>query len=167
MSTTTTTTNPLRPTHRALIQTTYATAPTVQTIPTPHPHPGAITLHVLTANLISYIRDIYNGTRHYPYPTPLTLGTSALCRVAAVPHDATHLKPGMLVVYDSLIRSRDNPRDLFLHAIYDGDSEGSKALFRDVWRDGSFAEYVRVPLENVYALAAGRWRGGNEQGGLG
>ena len=113
------------------------------------------------------MRDIYNGNRKYPYPTPLTLGSNALARVAGVPNDATYLKPGMLVLYDCTIRSRDKPDHIFLSAIYDGDSEGSKKLFRDVWRDGSYAEYVRVPLENVFPVDEKRLMGKVEDGGLG
>lgn len=154
-------------THRALVQEVYAEPPTVKEAPTPQPHPGAVVLKVLAAPIIPYMRDIYNGKRQYPYPVPLALGSSAIARVAAVPDDATYLKPGMLVLYDSLIRSRDKPTHLFLHAIYDGDTEGSKKLFRDCWRDGCYAEYVRVPLENVFAVDEERLLGKKEDGGLG
>ena len=161
-------TSPLPATHRALMQDIYGESPTVQEVPTPKPHPGAVVLKVLAAPIISYMRDIYNGNRRYPYPVPLALGNSAIARVAAVPGDATHLKEGMLVVYDSLIRSRDNPgNDVFLHAIYDGNTEGSKKLFRECWRDGVFAEYVRVPLENVFAIDEERVLGKKAEGGLG
>ncbi len=154
-------------THRALIQDVYAEPPTVKHVPVPQPHPGAVVLKVLSAPVISYMRDIYNGTRQYPYPVPLALGTSAIAHVAAVPDDATFLKPGMLVLYDSLIRSRDKPSHLFLHAIYEGFTEGSKRLFRECWRDGSYAEYVKVPLENVFPVDEERLLGKREDGGLG
>ena len=108
-----------------------------------------------------------DGTRKYPYPNPLVLGSSALARVAAVPPDATFLKTGMLVLYDCTIRSRDNPADIFLHAIYDGAREGSAKLFRDCWRDGSYAEYMRVPIENVFPLDEKRLLGDPSEGGLG
>ena len=154
-------------THRALVQTTHYSPPTVTHLPTPTAHPGAILLRVLSAKLLSYTRDIYNGRRAYPYPVPLTLGSSALCRVAALPVDSTYLKEGDLVLYDCTIRSRDNPEHVFLHAITEGGSEGSKKLFRECWRDGTYAEYVKVPLENVFRLDEKQLLGSVEDGGLG
>jgi threonine dehydrogenase-like Zn-dependent dehydrogenase len=51
-----------------------------------------------------------------------------------------------------VIRSRDDPDTLFLSAIHDSGREGSQKLMRDVWRDGNFAEYAKVPLENCIPL---------------
>lgn len=149
-------TESLPPTHRALRQDVYAQPPTIQEIPTPQPVPGSAVLKVLQASIVSYTKNVYNGVRKYPYPTPLTLGQSALARVAALGNDATTLKVGDLCLLDVTIRGRDDQDRAagatFLSAIIQGPTPGSLKLMRDAWRDGSYAEYVRFPLENVYAL---------------
>lgn len=53
---------------------------------------------------------------------------------------------------DCVIHGRDDPDALFLTAIHEGGTDGSKKLMRDVWRDGTFAEYAKVPLENCIPL---------------
>ncbi len=68
-------------------------------------------------------RDIYNGNRKYPFPTPLIPGTSFIGRVAAVGADATKIKAGDLVFVDCVVRSRDEPADVFLASIVQGRSE--------------------------------------------
>ncbi|OAL25629.1 hypothetical protein AYO20_10404 [Fonsecaea nubica] len=144
------------PTHRALRQEVYAEPPTVQHIPTPQVTPGSAVLRVLQASVISYTKDIYNGVRRYPYPTPLTLGQTALARVVALGPDATTLRVGDLCFLDVTIRGRDDvdraAGATFLSAIAHGNSSAAAKLFRDAWRDGTYAEYVRWPLENCFAL---------------
>ncbi|KAJ9608152.1 hypothetical protein H2200_007140 [Cladophialophora chaetospira] len=148
--------SPLPPTHRALRQDIYASPPSVQTVPTPQPTPGAAVLKVLQASLINYTKDIYNGKRKYPYPVPLTLGETALARVVALGEDATTLKIGDLCLLDVTIRGRDDvdraAGATFLSAIIEGHTPAAAKLMRDAWRDGTYAEYVRWPLENCFVL---------------
>ncbi|KAF4547522.1 Alcohol dehydrogenase GroES-like domain-containing protein 11 [Elsinoe fawcettii] len=139
----------------------------LDTVPTPQATHGSAVIRVLAANVISYQREIYNGTRPYPFPTPLIGGASAVGRIAAVGPDATKLKIGDLVHVDITIRSRDDPADVFLSAVYDGDTPGSKKLMADVFRDGAFAEYMRVPLENLILLDEARLCSDTAKGGLG
>jgi hypothetical protein len=61
-------------THRALHLKSQSEAPTVETLPTPQPTPGSAVVRILTANVLSYARDIYNGKRAYDYATPLAPG---------------------------------------------------------------------------------------------
>ncbi|ETI27821.1 hypothetical protein G647_00270 [Cladophialophora carrionii CBS 160.54] len=149
-------TNSLPPTHRALRQDVYAQPPTVQTVATPQPTPGSAVLKVLQASIINYTKDIYNGVRKYPYPVPLTLGESALARVVALGQDATTLKIGDLCLLDITIRGRDDidrsAGATFLSAIIQGHTPASAKLMTDGWRDGTYAEYVRWPLENCHVL---------------
>ncbi|KIW45414.1 uncharacterized protein PV06_03807 [Exophiala oligosperma] len=146
----------LPPTHRALRQDTYASRPTVQQIQTPQPTPGSAVLKVEAANVISYTKDIYNGVRKYPYPTPLTLGSSAIGRIVALGPDATTLRVGDLCFLDITISGRDdvdgNANSTFLSAIHDGFGAASKGLMSQAWRDGTYAEYVRWPLENCHRV---------------
>ncbi|KAK4498617.1 hypothetical protein PRZ48_011276 [Zasmidium cellare] len=138
--------------HKALIVESLEDPIVVKTLPTPQPFHGSAVVKVLAADIISYHREIYNGKRHYVFPMPLVPGSSCIGRIASVGPDATRLQPGQLVYVDCTTRSRDDSADLFLSAINDGLSEGSKKLMRDIWRDGAFAEYQRVPLENCIPL---------------
>jgi len=126
--------NQLPETMRALVLHSTDQPPTVDHLPVPQPFHGSAVVQVLTAGVISYIRDIYNGKRNYPFPTPLVAGTSAIGRVVAVGPDAVKLKPGDLVFVDCTIRARDSD-DIFLAAISQGFGEGSAKLMREVWRD--------------------------------
>ena len=159
--------DPLPKTHRALVLTSTNEPPIVQSIPTPTPTPGSAIVRVLGAGVISYSRDIYNGKRQYAYPTPLVIGTSAIGRVAAIGPDATLLTPGQLVYVSSTIRGRDDPRVSFLSGVHEGFTEGSRKLMHGEWRDSTYAEYVKAPLENCNALNEKRLLGSAEEGGLG
>lgn len=98
------------------------------------------------------MRQIYNGERQYRFPTPLIPGTTAIGRVVAIGPDATLLKPGMLVFVDCIIRGRDDATAVFLSGIHEGYSEGSTILMRGEWRDSTYAEYAKVPLETCEIL---------------
>jgi D-arabinose 1-dehydrogenase-like Zn-dependent alcohol dehydrogenase len=154
-------------THRALVLTSTDEPPTVQTIATPQPGPGSVVIQIIIANVISYMRDVYNGNRQYPYPTPLVIGTSAIGRVAAEGPDATALKVGQLVWINMTIRGRDDPDTIMLGGIHQGYSAGSAKLMAGEWRDSTYAEYARLPLENCHALDEARLLGKPDEGGLG
>lgn len=139
-------------THRALVLTSTTQPPEVKTIPTPQPGPGSTVVRIERANIISYIKEIYNGNRKYPFPMPLVIGTSAVGRVAAVGPDSVVLKPGTLVYIDIFVKARDDPKQSFLLGIHDMQSEGGKILMSGEWRDSTYAEYAKLPLENCYPL---------------
>jgi threonine dehydrogenase-like Zn-dependent dehydrogenase len=107
---------------------------------------------MLISNIISYSRDIYDGTRKYPFPTPLVIGTSGVGRLAAIGPDAVLLKPGQLIFVDSFIRGRDDPSAAFLFGVHEGYTEGSKKLMRGEWKDATYAEYAKAPVENCHLL---------------
>ena len=138
--------------HRALVLNSIEEGFQVKTAPTPKPDPGSAIVKILQTGVLSYHREIYNGQRGYPFPTPLVGGANAIGRIAALGPDAATLQPGQLVFVDMVVRARDDPSVLFLSAIHAGGSEGSQKLMRDVWRDGTFAEYTKVPLENCIPL---------------
>ncbi|KAH0842672.1 hypothetical protein AYO21_08982 [Fonsecaea monophora] len=142
--------------HRALVLETLEGGFSVKTVPTPKPDAGSAVVRILEAGVISYHREIYNGERKYEFPKPLVGGLSAIGRIAAVGPDAVVLNPGQLVWVDCVIHARDNPDSLFLSAIHEGSDAGSRKLSSDVWRDGAFAEYMKVPLENCIQLDENR-----------
>lgn len=154
-------------TMKALVLESTSEPPTVETVSTPQPAIGSAVVRILVANIISYMRDIYDGTRPYHFAMPLIPGTSAFARVAAVGPDATKLQPGDLVFVDCTIRSRDEPADTFLAGISDGFTAGSKKLMREVYRDWTYAEYCRAPLESLTVVDEKRLTGSPSAGGLG
>ncbi len=144
------------PQHRALVLETVGAGLQLKTLPAPQAEAGSAIVRVLSAGVLSYHREIYGGQRQYSFPKPIVGGLSAIARIAAVGPDAVALQPGQLVFADCVIRARDDPDTVFLTAIHDGSKERSKKLMRDVWRDGVFAEYAKVPLENCIALDEAR-----------
>ena len=152
--------NPLPPTMRALILESIGTAPSVKEIPTPTPTPGSAIVQILVAGVLPYAADVYvTDIRGYPMPTPLVIGSSAVGRIAALGPDSVALQPGQLVLVDSYLRARDDHETSFLAGLHDGYTDGSKKLAKE-WRDWSYAEYCRVPLENCYILNEKRLMGG-------
>ncbi|KAI1389526.1 putative quinone oxidoreductase [Hypoxylon trugodes] len=138
--------------HRALVLDSPKEGFHVKTVPTPKPELGSAIVRVEASGVISYLREIYNGERGYVFPTPIVGGVSSIGRIVALGPDSTALSVGQLVYIDCVIHSRDNPDHLFVSAIHEGLSDGSRKLIRDVWRDGTWSEYAKVPLENCYPL---------------
>lgn len=142
-------------TYRALVLTDPSKPLTIQERPIPAATPGTALLRVLAAPVLSYASQVFQqgNPRGYPYPLPMVPGpSSCVARVAAVPPDAVKLRPGALVWADGTVVARDDQDAVALQGLFDGFGDGSRALLRDALRDGSMAEYVLAPLENVHAL---------------
>ncbi|KAK8091018.1 hypothetical protein PG994_000523 [Apiospora phragmitis] len=137
--------------HRALVLTSTDVGLELKT-----PQLGNVLVRVEAASLLSYHREIYNGARQYPQlDAPHAGGYSAVGRVAAVGADATALTPGQLVFADCTMRSRDGA-GWFLVGVQASLDVGGRRLNADVYRDGAFAEYWTVPLENCHPLDEAR-----------
>ncbi|TRX89859.1 hypothetical protein FHL15_009292 [Xylaria flabelliformis] len=141
------------PTHyQALVLDHIGAEMRIERRPMPQAGPGSIIVRILESSVLSYQNDIYNGKRRYPLTTPIVGGCSAVGRVAAAGHDATILLPGQLVWVDCVVRGRDDPEAIYLWSIHDGYGPGSQKLSREVWHDGTFAEFAKVPMENCIPL---------------
>ncbi|KAI1064068.1 hypothetical protein LB506_005665 [Fusarium annulatum] len=164
-----TSTAALPKTHRALVlhSTRDPYDISVVTQDTPQPCPGSAVIRVLSAGVLTYANRVYSGHKPYPYPEPFVIGSSAIGRVAAVGLDATSLKLGQLVFFDSFIQARDNPNSLILHGLSGGFGTASNKLMEGEWRDGTYAEYAKVPLENCFPLDEHRLTGNRAEGCLG
>ncbi|KUI58101.1 L-threonine 3-dehydrogenase [Cytospora mali] len=152
----------LTKTHRALVLTS-AKEPLDMEVLTP----GSVIVRVLAAGVLSYSREVYNGKRNYPFPKPFVPGSSGIGRVAAAGADAALLQPGQLVFIDTFIRARDDDSSRMLSGLSEGLTEGSRKLMHGEWRDSTYAEYAKMPLENCYPLDEKRLLGSPEEGGLG
>lgn len=136
---------------KALRQNVYAEPLELEQVPIPEVTPGAAVIKILASPITSYARDVYNGVRKYPYPTPLTVGGMSIGRVHSLGPDSTALKKDQLVIVDIVYRSRDDPTHVYLNAIHEGYTPESKALM-SYWRNGPCAEYIAAPLESIFAL---------------
>ncbi|OKL63281.1 hypothetical protein UA08_01865 [Talaromyces atroroseus] len=140
-------------THRALILDQIGQPLRVDNAyPTPQPTPGSAIVRILAAATLSYSREIYNGNRKYNLSTPCVPGNGAIGRVVALGADATTLQEGDLVLIDIFVRGRDNHRACALSGVHDGHSGPAKRMMHGEWRDGTYAEYAKLPLENCFVL---------------
>lgn len=153
-------------THHALVLSSTSVPLSVEERPLPTVTPGSALVRVISSSVVSYMGDVYSGKRVYPFPTHFVPGTSGIGRVAAVGPDATLLAPGQLVWIGSFIRGRDDPTAAMLLGLHEGMTEGSRHMMSGEWRDGTFAEYVKVPLEGCFVLDEGRLTGSVGDGGL-
>ncbi|KAL2829522.1 chaperonin 10-like protein [Aspergillus cavernicola] len=141
-------------THKALILHSCDKPLTLSTIPRPTAQSGDAIVRILAADIVPYMYQVLNGTRPYPLSLPMTPGNTAIGRIFEVGPDAVHLTPGQLVFCDITIRGRDDPTVSILYGIHGGTEKnpGAKKLMDGVWRNATYAEYTRFPLENLYAL---------------
>jgi alcohol dehydrogenase len=118
----------------------------------PVPGTGEVVVDVFASRVLSYAGDIFSGRRAYPLDLPAVPGTGAIGRVRAVGNDATRLQRGDWVFCDPTIRARDDAvgPDIMLQGLI-APGVGAKRL--QAWvGQGSWAEQLRVPTENVTAL---------------
>lgn len=124
---------------------------------------GEVLVDVAAAPVLSYANEVFSGARRYLLPTPVVPGCGAIGQVRAVGPDATRLQPGDWVFCDPTVRSRDGALtpDITLQG-WSARGEGGQKLQR-YFRDGAFAQQVRVPTENAVSIGAidpaeaGRW----------
>ncbi|KAI0120803.1 alcohol dehydrogenase GroES domain-containing protein [Hypoxylon sp. NC0597] len=137
----TSTTSQLPSTYKALVFKSASAPPTVESLPTPTPEPGSVIIKPLYSWIFNYAVDIYaNGNpRSYPVTFPIVGGGNAIGRVAAVPPDAKSLKVGDLVTVEPAVRERGGPRQ-------------SNVFSLGLSMNGTWAELIRVPLENALPI---------------
>ena len=144
-------------THKALVQDVKGQPLALRDVPTPRPSPGSAIVRVTSVPIVSYARDVLDGTRKiYQYPTPFTPGASAVGRVVAVGPDATRIQQGDLVLIDCFIHGRDDDDAVILLGTSVTATMGSQKLMEGEWRNGTFAEYCKAPLENCFVLNEAR-----------
>lgn len=135
----------------------------IETLPNPQPGAGSVVIDVAAAGVTGYAAKVFDGSRGYRLELPVAPGPGGIGRVRAVGPDATRLKPGDWVFCEPTIRARDHASDSILQGwTYRTDAALPLHL---LYRNGSFAEQMMVPTENVTLIGdidpkdAGRWCG--------
>lgn len=135
----------------------------VRDIAEPIAGPGEAVVEVKAVRVLAYAGEVFSGVRRYLLELPIVPGAGGIGRVAALGADAAHVKIGDWVYCDPTIRARDNAAapEIVLQGLTAG-SQNALPLQRH-FHDGSYAQKLRLPLENLTPLGelnpeeAGRW----------
>ncbi|KAF8860561.1 isopropanol dehydrogenase [Acephala macrosclerotiorum] len=136
-------------THKALVLHSTSRPLSLETLPIPTATPGSVIVKILGCAILPYLKDILNGTLPYAITFPMIPGSNCVARVHSVGPDSVSLTEGQLVLCDITVRARDDPNKAILIGIHGGAAMG---LMEGEWRHGTFAEYAKFPLENVFLL---------------
>ncbi|KAL5366098.1 isopropanol dehydrogenase [Aspergillus floccosus] len=139
-------------THKALVLHARDQPLVLETVPRPISSTGDAIVRILAADIVPYMGDVISNKRPYPLSVPMTPGNTAIGRIHEVGPDAVDLTPGQLVFCDITIRARDNPAVSILYGVHGGGYPAAQKLMDGVWRNATYAEYARFPLENLYRL---------------
>lgn len=148
---------------KAAVLTAFGVPLEIMTIPDPVLGTGEVIVDVVATGVTGYAANVFNGSRNYLLELPVVPGPGGIGRVRATGPDATRLKVGDWVFCESTVRSRDEaltPDSILQGWTYR--TEAALPLHRH-FHDGSFAEQMRVPTENVTRIGdidpalAGRW----------
>ena len=139
-------------TYRAIVVDSHSASPTIKDLPRPTPGNGEILIRIIATPFVPYMKQILDGSRKYPLNFPLTPGSNAIGRVEEPGPDAVSLTKGQLVFCDITIHGRDNPNVSMLLGVHGGGYPAAQKLMEGPWRNSSFAELAKFPLENVFAL---------------
>src|ERR1700722_6882945 len=120
----------------------------VENRPLPVVEPGSVIIKVLLCTLMGNSKRTLSADT----PVPLVPGTSAIGRVFAIGPDTTMLAVNQLVLIDHFITARDDATEQFLFGREQGATPRIRKLMEGPWRDATWAQFVKCPLENVFAL---------------
>ncbi len=137
---------------RAAVLERFGTPLVIDAVPDPEIGHGEVLVDVLATCVLPYAAEVFSGARRYPLEPPVIPGLGGIGRIVAAGADATRLQPGDVVWCDPTVRSRDNALtpDITLQG-WSSRGDGGLRLSRH-FHDGSFAEQMLVPTENVVPL---------------
>ena len=148
---------------KAAILKRFGSALSVEKVPDPVLGTGEVIVDVAAACVLPYMAEVLSGERKYLLTLPAVPGAGAIGRIRAVGADATRLRAGDWVTCDPTVRARDDvlTPDITLQGL-SARGDGGVRL-QQHFRNGSFAEQILVPTENVFRIGdidpsdAGRW----------
>ncbi|HTQ78068.1 MAG TPA: zinc-binding dehydrogenase [Burkholderiales bacterium] len=124
----------------------------VEDVPEPVLGTGEVIVDIAASRVLAYAGEVFSGKRPYLFTPPMIPGASGIGRVRAVGPDATALKPGDWVYCDPTVRARDDAvaPTVILQGLTAGDERGRRLQAH--FKDGCWAERVRVPTENAFPI---------------
>ena len=137
---------------KAAILKSFGTPLSLESAPDPAIGTGEVVVDVAATRVLPYMAEVLSGERKYLLDLPVIPGVGAIGRIRATGPDATKLAIGDWVYCDPTVRSRDDSLspDITLQGLSAGGEGGLK--LQKYFRDGSFAEQMRLPTENVTRL---------------
>ncbi|KAF4965614.1 hypothetical protein FSARC_6601 [Fusarium sarcochroum] len=159
---------PIPKQHRALFLSTTDKPLTIETRNTPEPGPGSVLVRILATSVRTNTPDVLQSSvASHGVPTSFVPGFISIGRVASVGPDTTKLSPRQLVFFNPWIVGRDSRDASCVSGLMEGFNEASHKLSHGEWRDSTFAEYAKLPLENCHVLNESRLFKDPKDGGLG
>ncbi len=137
---------------KAAVLKAFGSPLAIETVPDPVLGTGEVIVDVAATRVLAYANEVFSGERKYSLAVPVVPGPGGIGRVRALGPDATHLAVGDWVCCDPTVRSRDDALspDILLQG-WSAAGDGGLRL-QKYFRDGSFAERIRVPTENAIRL---------------
>ncbi|CAI0641495.1 unnamed protein product [Colletotrichum noveboracense] len=133
----------------------------------PAANAGDAIIKVIAVSVRANSPNVYrNPSSGHPLPFPFIPGFASIGRIIDIGPDATRLKHGQLVFFDSYIQGRDRG-GIWISGMMEGFDEGSRKLSRGEWRNSTYADYAKVSLESCRPLNEERLLGSIDQDGLG
>ncbi|WBL75461.1 zinc-binding dehydrogenase [Bradyrhizobium xenonodulans] len=139
---------------KAAVLKSFGSRLAIENVPDPVLGTGEVIVDVVATRVLSYMNEVFDGTRNYALDLPIIPGPGGIGRVRAIGPDATKLMIGDWVFCDPTVRSRDDAiaPDIALQGLTAAGPGGMR--LQNHFRHGSFAEQMRVPTENVTRLGA-------------
>lgn len=137
---------------KAAILKSFGSPLAIEDVPDPIIGTGEVVVDVVATRVLSYANEVFSGERKYLLDLPVIPGSGGIGRVRQIGPDATHLAFGDWVLCDPTVRSRDDVQapDITLQG-WSARGEGGMKLQKH-FRNGSFAQQIMVPTENVKRL---------------
>jgi alcohol dehydrogenase len=137
---------------KAAVLNAFGTPLSVEQVPDPVLGTGEVIVEIVAAPVLPYAGEVFSGERRYRLELPAIPGCAAIGRVLETGPDATRLQAGDWVLCDPTVRSRDGglTPDILLQG-WSARGRGGMLLQR-YFRDGPFAERMRVPTENAVPI---------------
>jgi alcohol dehydrogenase len=129
----------------------------LQDLPPPEPEPGGVVLRMRAAPLLSYLRQVLDGSLGYDTPRrPFTPGTNGVGIIEAAGPGVYHLRPGTRVVLDPRALADERVAEpaqilIGLTGMPSAQPGPVKAL-QAAWPDGTYAEMARMPASVLTPL---------------
>lgn len=148
---------------KAAVFSRLGQTPIVEELPDPIAEAGDVVVDVVAASILPYAREVISGQRPMLAELPFVPGTGAIGRISAVGAGATNTEVGAWVYCDPTLRARD-AQGLSAISLQGFTAGGPSAMaIQRQYPNGSWAEKLRLPLENIVPLGdidasdAARW----------